>query len=268
MPLPKTERKERIRRYIDGRIHVTVPTLCRMFGVSEATVRRDLDELESEQLIRRTHGGASPLASPVRESLVGRRRVEQEREKDAIARAAAGLVAEGETVFLGSGSSVLAIAPYLKQRRELTVITNSLPVINELVEAEGVKVIVVGGWLRKSELSMLGHIAEKSLEELRADKVILGSEAIHLEHGLTNSYLPETRTDRAIVRLSPRIILLVDHTKFNKIKTAFWAPLDVVDTVICDAQVPEMDLASLRAKGLTVITAEIAEEPPSGNGGA
>jgi DeoR/GlpR family transcriptional regulator of sugar metabolism len=264
MALPKVERKERIRQYIDGKIHVTVPTLCRMFEVSEATVRRDLDELEREKLIRRTHGGASPLAPRARESLVGRRRLQQNREKDAIARAAAELIADGETIFLGSGSSVLAIAPYLKQRKELTVITNSLPIINELVEAEGVKVIVVGGWLRKSELSMLGHIAEKSLEELRADKVIVGSEAIHLEHGLTNSYLPETRTDRAIVKLTSRIVLLADHTKFNRTKTAFWAPLDVVDTVVCDAGVPETDLDALRAKGLSIIVAEIVEEPVSG----
>jgi DeoR/GlpR family transcriptional regulator of sugar metabolism len=255
MPLAKTERKEKIRQHIEGKIHVTVPHLCTLFAVSEATIRRDLEELEAERLIKRTHGGASPITPPSRQSEVNRRRYECEIEKEAIARAAAQLVEDGDTIFLGSGSSVQALTKHLREKKNITVITNSLPVINELVHFANAKVIVTGGWLRKSELSLLGHITEKSLEELRADKVILGSEAIHLEQGLTNSYLPETQTDRAIIKLSARVIILVDHSKFNKVKPAYWAPIDIIDTVVCDWKVPQSVVNSLERRRIRVIVA-------------
>jgi len=255
MPLAKVERKEQIRQHIEGKIHVSVLHLCALFSVSEATIRRDLEELEAEKLIKRTHGGASPITPPSRQSEVNRRRYECEEEKEAIARSAAELIEDGDTIFLGSGSSIQALTKYLREKKNLTVITNSLPVVNELVHFNNAKVIVTGGWLRKSELSLLGHITEKSLEELRADKVILGSEAIHPDQGLTNSYLPETRTDRAIIKLSARVIILVDHSKFNKVKPAYWAPIDIIDTVVCDWKVPQTAINALERRRIRVLVA-------------
>jgi DeoR family transcriptional regulator of aga operon/DeoR family fructose operon transcriptional repressor len=256
MSLPKAERKERIRQHIEGKIHVTVSKLCEFFKVSEATIRRDLEELESEHLIKRTHGGASPITPPARQTEIYRRKLDQQIEKEAIARSAAELVQDGDTIFIGSGSSTQAITKYLRTKKNLTVITNSLPVINDLIDFDEVKVIVTGGWLRKSELSLLGHISEMSLEELRADKVILGSEAIHPEEGLTNSYLPETRTDRAIIGLSAQVIIVADHTKFCKVKPAYWAPLDTIDTIVCDWKVPPATIALLKSKKVRVVVAQ------------
>jgi DeoR/GlpR family transcriptional regulator of sugar metabolism len=185
---------------------------------------------------------------------------EQAEAKTCIGQAAAALIADGETVFLGSGSTVLAAVRHLKQRRNLTVISNSLPVINLLADAPGITVVALGGLLRPSELSLIGHLAEQSLAELHADKVVMGIRAVHLEHGLTNDYLPETMTDRAIVRLSAQVILVADHTKFGQTATAYVAPLSVVDTVVTDAGVAAEVVQGLTEAGIQVIVVG-GEEP-------
>jgi DeoR family transcriptional regulator of aga operon len=253
--MSKAERKEKIRQFIYQAGRATVAELCALFEVSEATVRRDLEELDAEGIVNRVHGGAVRPDTLSPEPPVFERTHEQTEAKTCIGQAAAALIADGETVFLGSGSTVLAVARRLKQRRNLTVISNSLPAINLLADAPDVTVIALGGLLRSSELSLIGHIAEQSLAELRADKVVMGIRAVHLERGLTNDYLPETMTDRAIVRLSAQVILVADHTKFGRTATAYVAPLSAVDTVITDAGIAPQVVQGLTEAGIRVIVA-------------
>jgi DeoR/GlpR family transcriptional regulator of sugar metabolism len=180
---------------------------------------------------------------------------EQAELKDQIGRAAAELIADGETVFLGSGSTVLAVAKHLKKRRNLTVISNSLPVINLLADAAEIMVIGLGGLLRPSELSLIGHITEQALGEVRADKVVMGIRAVHQEHGLTNDYLPETMTDRAIIKLSTQVLLVADRTKFGRTAPAFLAPLAAVHTLVTDAGIAPAIVEGLAEAGVRVIVA-------------
>jgi DeoR/GlpR family transcriptional regulator of sugar metabolism len=109
--------------------------------------------------------------------------------------------------------------------------------------------------LRDSELSFIGHIAEQALAEVRADKVIIGTRALHLEHGLTNDYLPETLTDRAILRSGKEIIVVVDHTKLGCVSAAFLAPLSSIHKVVTDLDAPQDFIDALQEKGIQVITA-------------
>ncbi|MGC8874965.1 MAG: DeoR/GlpR family DNA-binding transcription regulator, partial [Chloroflexia bacterium] len=162
---------------------------------------------------------------------------------------------DGETVFLGSGTTVLEVARALRYRRNLTVITNSLPVINTLVGQDGITLICLGGMLRASELSFIGHITEQDLAEVRADKVFMGTRAISLEAGLTNDYLPETMTDRAILRIGRRVIVVADHTKFGRVAMAFLAPLSSIHTIVTDRGVPADFVQALEAQGIQVILA-------------
>jgi DeoR/GlpR family transcriptional regulator of sugar metabolism len=262
MSIHKTKRQEQIRRMVIDRGEATVTELCEAFDVSEATVRRDLDELASDGMLRRVHGGAERLTPETPEPPIFHRAHEYPHLKDNIGKAAAELVADGETVFLGSGSTVLAVAQHLKSRRSLTVITNSLPVINLLANGPNISLIVPGGLLRHSEQSLIGHITEQAIKELRADKVIMGIRAVHIERGLTNEYLPETMTDRAIVRLSNEIILVADHTKFNKVAAALVAPITVVQTVVTDSQISPEKVRELRRIGIDVVVAEIPSSHP------
>lgn len=251
------ERQRRISQLIEEKKLATVAELSTYFGVSEATIRRDLEKLKSEGIIQRVHGGAissnGEQARP--EPIIIQRAAENAREKSMIGRVAASLVKEDETVFIGSGTTTLEVARHLKGKKGLTVITNALNIANELAEEQDITLIVIGGLLRHSELSMIGHIAEQTLQELNADKVIMGMRALSLSEGLTNDYLPETMTDRAIISFAPEVILVIDHSKFDKVSTALVAPVVYVSKIVTDDQAPPEIVAELRALGIEVILA-------------
>jgi len=253
--LSNTERQNQILEIIENSGRLSVGDICAYFAVSEATARRDLESLAEQGQIRRVHGGAIPIKQAPPEAPILQRQAEFSDEKRAIGKAAADLVEDGETIFLGSGTTVLEVARHLQHRQNLTVITNSLPVINTLAGASGVNLISLGGMLRDSELSFIGHITEQALAEVRADKVIMGVHAIHLEHGLTNDYLPETMTDRAILKAGSKVILVADHSKFNSISTAFLAPLSTIQILVTDPKSLQDFLSNLESMGIRVVLA-------------
>ncbi len=233
---------------------LTVTEIVERFKVSEATARRDLEALAEQGKIQRVHGGALPLHQAPPEPPLIQRESEQFFEKHRIAQATASLIQDGETIFIASGSTTLQVARQLRGRK-LTVITNSLPVMNTLANIQTITLIAIGGELRRSELSFVGHIAEQAIAELRADKVILGVHALSIEHGLTSDYLPEVLTDRAILKIGREVILVADHTKFNTISTAFIAPITAVHCLVTDSAAPADQVNALRELGLRVILA-------------
>ena len=194
------DRQLQILQLISRQQRMSVAEICERFSVSEATARRDLEALAVVGKVQRVHGGAIALDQAPAEAPMLQRQGEQEEEKMRIGQAAAALVQDGETVFLGSGTTVLEVARNLRLRQNLTVITNSLPVVNVLAGLENITLICLGGMLRDSELSFIGHLTEQALAEVHAEKVFIGARAITLELGLTNDYLPETMTDRAILK--------------------------------------------------------------------
>ncbi|HEY5158356.1 MAG TPA: DeoR/GlpR family DNA-binding transcription regulator [Anaerolineales bacterium] len=250
-----TDRQLQILQLVERQQRISVADICVTFDVSKATARRDLEALAGEGKIQRVHGGAIVLTQASPEQPLLQRQGEQADEKIRIGQAAAALVQEGETVFLGSGTTVLEAARTLRGRRNLTVLTNSLPVVNALAEAEGITVICLGGMLRDSELSFIGHITEQALAEVRADKVFIGTRAISLEHGLTHEYLPETMTDRAILKAGKEIIVLADHTKFGRAATVLLAPLERIHTIVTDEQASRDFIDAVQRKGIRVVTA-------------
>lgn len=234
---------------------MSVADIVERFRVSEATARRDLESLAEQGKLQRVHGGAISLIDAPPELPILLREKEQLLEKQRIGQAAAALVGDGETIFLGSGTTVLEVARSLRSRQSLTVITNSLPVMNTLVELPGITLISLGGSLRSSELSFIGHITEQALAEVRADKVIISVHAISLESGLTNDYLAETMTDRAILKAGREVVLVADHTKVNTIAAAFLAPLTSIHTFVTDSQTPAEFATALQRTGMRVIQA-------------
>lgn len=253
--LSNVERQRQILAQVEQRQRINIAQICEMFQVSEATARRDLEQLAEQGKVQRVHGGAIAVHSAPPEMPVNDRTVEQRDEKQRIGLAAAGLVRDGETVFISSGTTALEVARCLKGRANLTVITNSLPVINTLAGSAGISLISLGGVLRGTEQSFIGHISEQSLAEVRADKVIFGVRSIHLDQGLTNDYLPETRTDRAILKIGREVIVVADHTKMGRVSTAFVAPITAVNRVVTDRGVPVDFVDSLRERGIDVVVA-------------
>lgn len=248
-----TDRQLQLLDLIEQRQRITVTEIVQQFAVSEATARRDLEALASQGKVQRVHGGAIALETPPPELPILERKNEQENEKARIGRKAAELVLPGETIFLGSGTTVLEIARALRERTGLTILTNSLPVLNTLSGTENT-IICLGGMLRPSELSFIGHITEQALAEVRADKVFMGTRAISLE-GLTHEYLPETMTDRAILRAGRRIIIVADHTKFGRATTVLLAPLEKIHTLVTDHQADPEFIHTLRENNIHIILA-------------
>ena len=254
-PASSFERQARLLSYIQAHQRISVPQVVETFAISVATARRDLDALAERGQVQRVHGGAVALQQAPPEPPVVQRADEQIVEKRRIGQVAAALVQDGETVFLGTGSTVLEVARNLRQHINLTVITNSIPVVNMLASAPGVSMVCLGGELRKSELSLIGHIAEQALVELRTSRVILGIRAIDLEHGLTNEYLQESMIDRAILKIGPEAIVVADHTKCGRVSTAFVAPVTAMHTLVTDLGAPDAFVQSLRAHGVRVALA-------------
>ena len=248
------ERQNNIISLVERQGRLSVAEIVSRFEVSEATARRDLETLANQGKIQRVHGGALTLQTTPPELPLLERNREQELEKRRIGQVAAQLIHAGETIFLGSGTTVLEVARAVREIRDLTIITNSLPVLNLLIGCE-CTVICLGGMLRPSELSFIGHITEQALAEVRADKVFIGARAISLEHGLTNEYLPETLTDRAIMRAGREVIVVADHSKFGRSATVLLAPIERVQTIVTDTATQAEFLQTIQERGLHVIQA-------------
>jgi DeoR family transcriptional regulator, aga operon transcriptional repressor len=254
--IPTPERQRQILSQLTRRGRLSVNEIVEQFSISEATARRDLESLASQGKVQRVHGGVMAIEKAPPELPILQRESEQPDEKARIGLSTANLIGDKETVFLGSGTTVLEVARNLRRTsKNLTVITNSLPVLNMLAGINGITVISLGGMLRESELSFIGHITEQALTQVRTDKVIMGTRCLSLEHGLTNDYLQETLTDRAILKIGREVIIVADHTKVNRVATALLAPLDVMQTLVTDSKADKKFIQALKKKGINVVIA-------------
>ncbi|MBL0346478.1 DeoR/GlpR family DNA-binding transcription regulator [Candidatus Villigracilis affinis] len=252
---PTPERQKQILSLLTRQGRLSVTEIVEQFSISEATARRDLESLASQGKAQRVHGGVIAVEQAPPELPILQREGEQADEKSMIGQAAAELVNDGETVFLGSGTTVLETAKNLRERKKLTVITNSLPVLNALAGIKEITVVSLGGQLRESELSFIGHITEQALAEVRVDKVIMGARGLSLEHGLTNDYLQETLTDRAILKIGHEVILVADHSKVNRVSTALLAPLSSMNTFVTDSKADKKFIQALKKQNIKVVIA-------------
>ena len=250
----KSVRQSQIRRIVEERGQVSVTELNEILDVSEATIRRDLEQLADQGWVQRTHGGAlrvepAPVEPPIKERIP-----ENAEEKKRIGRLATTLVNEGDTIFLGSGSTVRAMVLHLLELPDLTIITNSLPVVNQMARSKA-ELIVIGGMFRSSEQSMVGHVAEQAIREFRADHAFMGIRGIDVDHGLTSDFLPEAVTDRAILGIASNCVIVADHSKFNRVSSVFLAPVTSANMVVTDESTPSSTVAALRETGVDVLIA-------------
>ena len=189
-----------------------VAELASALFLSESTVRRALSVLERQKKLHRFHGGAALADEGEPFSLIRRDQVNHLKEKEVIGRLAASFVKEGMTLLLMGGTTVRAICPYLKGRR-LTVITSSLPVVNDLAWEEQIQVIVLGGVLNPSEMEVRGGLTQLTLGHLRADMMFMGTTGLHPIHGVMTDDPNGVETYAACMRISDQVVVLADHTK-------------------------------------------------------
>ena len=229
---------------------VSVVALAGDLGVSEATVRRDLQLLGEQRLLERSHGGA--VAQGTAHELPVRYRTGRSDEKQRIARAAAELVEPGMSVGLNGGTTTTEVARALAARQDLTVVTNALNIAVELAVRANLKLIVTGGVARSASYELVGPLADATLQGIYVDLAFVGVDGIDAVHGLTTQNEVEAATDRALMARAGRTIVVADASKLGHVAFAFIAALGPVEALLTDADADPAEVERLRAAGLRV----------------
>jgi DeoR/GlpR family transcriptional regulator of sugar metabolism len=215
---------------------VRVGDLAAALSVSEMTVRRDLDVLDSQDLLRKVHGGAVTRHHRGVEPTASEKARHMRAEKVAIAATAAALVGDGMTIAIGAGTTTTELARALRGRQTITVITNSISVFEVLTasgEGDGPVAYQSGGARTPSD-ALVGPIADAALTSFRVDATFLGVHGLDADAGLTSPNIAEAQTNRALIDIAAKLVVLADHTKYGEVGTNVFARLDQVHTLIVD----------------------------------
>ena len=247
-------RRERLGQIVDSRRAARLEELSAVLGVSQATVRRDLDALATTGRLRRVHGGAVAVDEHLDEPHFDAKASTAADEKLRIAQRAVELVAPDDTVYLDSGSTVLAAARLLHGWTRLTVVTNSLPAANELA-GRGPRLIVIGGELRATSRALVGPLSRLLLDTLNVDRALMGTFAFSVEDGLTTTDPSEAYTKELVMRRAREVILLADSTKIGTRSFVSAGSIGDIDVLVTDTGIDERTARTLTRRGIRVITA-------------
>ncbi|MBZ5513287.1 MAG: DeoR/GlpR family DNA-binding transcription regulator [Acidobacteriia bacterium] len=248
------QRHEELRRILRKDHVVRVEDLAQQLNVSPATIRRDLEELESLGEIRRVHGGAVGVESRLEEPLFDDKTAIAAKEKQRIARAALKFIKPNDTIYLDGGSTVLELARLLRDRTNITIVTNSLRASIELA-AQGSRLMLIGGELRRLSQTLVGPLTRLTLEELHIDKAFMGTIGLTLEEGLTTTDPGEAYTKELVMERAREVYLLADHSKAGKVSFTRAGRLEKVRALITDSLIDRGFAGRLRKRGVEVIKA-------------
>jgi DeoR/GlpR family transcriptional regulator of sugar metabolism len=254
---------QQVLRMLETRDCVLVSELSMAFAVSEVTVRSDLSALARQGLVARVRGGVRALQQG--QSEVGfdlRLRLEVERKR-AIARAAAGMIGEGEAVAIDASTTGYYLALELRTKRELVVVTNGLLVATALADAPGITVLVPGGMLRLSAMSLVGDFGTDVLRTTRINKGFLGARGLSLERGLMDLNPDEVRIKQEMADACEQIYGILDGTKWHRSALLSFVSVEDLTGIVTDSSAPAEEVEAWRSAGVQVVTTEVGpREPP------
>lgn len=247
------ERRARILKILNGSGNVFVSELAKQFRISEMTIRRDLTKLEREGAVLRTHGGAI-IRDKISLELSFKEKAEKNiAEKERIGNFASNLIQSGETIFLDTGTTTLFIAKALGDKRNLTVVTNSLSAVCDLNSNSGIHTIFLGGDVKPNGLYVCGPLTEKYLSKLHFDKAFLGTDGIDVKNGLMTTDTGLAKINQMVIGSTKEVIVVADHTKVGKFSFAVYAPLQKVDVFITSRGIKRKESKHIKGKGVKVI---------------
>lgn len=248
------ERYEMIVRLVNERGSIRVTELSELCGVTEETIRRDLDRLEQAGRLRRSHGGAVSVKEQQAEIPYFEREITRAEEKKRIAQEAIRRIRPNERIILDASSTAWYMAASLPDI-PLTVLTNSIKVATELSGKEKIQVISTGGIVAARSLSYVGPLAERSLDAYHVDKLFLSCKGVHLERGISESNELQARVKQKMIGIADRVVLLADSSKFGTQSFTYVAGLGEIDEIITDRHLPRETVDELEARGIPVATA-------------
>jgi DeoR family transcriptional regulator of aga operon len=247
------ERRRRICDLLLEEGRVTVEGLATRFGTSQVTIRADLSALESAGALTRTHGGALPREEATDQPL-DVKQLQQHAEKVRIAQAAVALIRDGETIILDSGTTTAEIARALRKAdlKSINVITNALNVAALLMDVPSVRLIMLGGVLRRESNSLTGPMATAALANLQADRLYLGADGLDPELGVMTPHLQEAELNAQMMRIARQVVVVADSSKLIRRNVSLIAKVEQINILITDDAAPEQAVEALRRRGVDV----------------
>ena len=250
----KLKRKDTILQLLAENRIMKAGEFAELFQVSMETIRRDLNELEDMKLIRRVHGGAMLYTEYGNEPDYTYRTSENYSEKMAIAKKAAELVNDGDSIIIDLGTTTLELARFLKEKKDLTIFTNSLKIAYELMAEEDITVILLGGKVRHGEGTTSGYWAEEMISEFFVDKLFMGVGAITSSDGIMDYHMEEANFRRHCIKQAKQVIALADYSKFGIKALNQVCKAEAIDYVVTDEKADKKIVKELKTLGIQVIT--------------
>lgn len=236
-----SERRREITTMIRTRGSVQVATLSEMFNVSMQTIRKDLHYLEERGVATRAYGGAisTEVVNASVEPAIETKRASHTEAKERVGRLAAGMVRPGDSIMLDSGTTTLQIARFLPDDEDLTVVTNDFDILSVLTQKRKIKVVMLGGELRRRNMAFYGAQTVAALDDLLLDKLFLGVDGLDIERGVTTHHEPEAQLNRRMVETAREVVAVTDASKFGRICLHRIIDLGELDALVTDAAAPE-----------------------------
>lgn len=233
------DRRNEILQIVEVQQSIKVPELSKRFNVTEETIRRDLEKLEKDGHVKRTYGGAVLNNSTNADLSVNIREVTNVEGKEKISLKVADFIEDGDTLMLDSSTTALYVAKAIRNKQNITVITNSLKIHNELANSKNCEVISTGGVLKSSSLSFVGHWAEAALQNYYVNKAVMSCKGIDIEKGITEPNEMEAQIKNKMIHSAGKVLLAVDSTKFQKKSFVRFTSFDEVDILITEKNLPD-----------------------------
>jgi len=250
------DRRKYIINEINNKGQVYVHELSERFKVSEVTIRNDLEQLEQKRILVRARGGAIKLeGNMAKEQRISDKDKLYYDEKVRIGKKAASLINDNDTILLDSGTTTMEIARNLPERNNLTVITNAINIVNELLGRRNINLIVLGGYLRETSHSLVGFLAEKSLQNFYVDKVFLGVDGFDTKQGIYTPNLEEAHLNQLMIQNAKDVILVTDSSKFFRKSLAFICEIKMINIVVTDDGISPENKQRLEDENVKVIIA-------------
>lgn len=260
------ERLQKIAGYVQSNTRASVHRLCELFGVSESTVRRDLNELEKRRLLKRTHGGAICLESVGFEPTYSEKEDQYREEKQSIAERAATLIEEGDSLLIDAGTTTLYLVPYLARFKQLTVVTNSIHLLQQLATYPGITLMATGGTLRPNTMALVGPVTEEFLGRIRVDKAFIATNGIEKNMGLTTPNISEASVKEKMIQVSEQVFVLADHTKVGRVSFARFGMLSEIDGCITSDLISDEQKMEFTNRGVRLFLVEATKSIARKNG--
>ncbi len=250
------DRQKKILEILNSEKEVTVQYLSTELDISAVTIRKDLRILEQKKLLFRKHGGATLTQPFVNDRPINIKEFINAEEKSAIANEAIKIIDNDQYIIIASGTTVIAFARLINPPKKITVVTSALNVASELLNKENIEILQLGGYIRHSSNSVIGHYTELILKETACSKLFLGVDGIDLEYGLSTSNAQEAHLNQQMIESSEEVVILADSSKFGKRSFGRICGIEHVHHIITDKGISKEIAEKIDALGIKLTIAE------------